>query len=309
MAEDAIAKQLGVKCPFANLRMNALLGEYARTMRLLKLGKKIDPEQATVVLLGGVYLDQSAVVARALELGADVNGKSARDPLGRTGVLVAIQSGHNSFLKQLADAGAALDPVDADGDTALHYAVHRGNLAVVKAMLKKNDVDKVNKAGESALFIAVRKNQDALAAALTAAKADVKMKNAKGQAPMDVACLAGSRDVLDTLAKAGAEYGPAQLKIAAEKDRLAVAQWLIGMGVDVNAPGVMEATIWKSDTQRYLVHEGGILKACEEKKCGKPAACPAAKTAAPASAPAQAPAPAKFAEATGVINFKVSEAK
>ena len=54
MAEDAIAKQLGIKCPFAYLRMNALLGEYARTMRLLKLGKKIDTEQATVVLLGGV---------------------------------------------------------------------------------------------------------------------------------------------------------------------------------------------------------------------------------------------------------------
>ena len=310
MAEDAIAKQLGIKCPFAYLRMNALLGEYARTMRLLKLGKKIDPEQATVVLLGGVYLDQSAVVTRALELGADANGKSVRDPLGRTGVLIAIQSGHNSFLKQLADAGAALDPVDADGDTALHYAVHRGNLAVVKAMLKKNDVDKVNKAGESALFIAVRKNQDALAAALTAAKADVKMKNAKGQTPMDVACLAGSRDVLDTLAKAGAEYGPAQLMIAAVKDRLAVAQWLIGMGVDVNAPGVMEATIWKSDTQRYLVHEGGILKACEDKACGgKPAACPAAKKKAAAPAPAPASAPVKEAEVTGTINFKVSEKK
>ena len=312
MAEDAIAKQLGIKCPFAYLRMNALLGEYARTMRLLKLGKKIEAEQATVALLGGVYLDQPAVVTRALELGADANGKSARDPLGRTGVLIAIQSGHNSFLKQLADAGAALDPVDADGDTALHYAVHRGNLSVVKAMLKKNAVDKVNKAGESALFIAVRKNQDALAAALTAAKADVTIKNAKGQTPMDVACLAGSRDVLDTLAKAGAEYGPAQLKIAAEKDRLAVAQWLVGMGVDVNAPGVMEATIWKSDTQRYLVHEGGILKACEEKACGgESAASPAAKkaAAAPAPAPAPAQAPVKEAEVTGTINFKVSETK
>ena len=312
MAEDAIAKQLGIKCPFAYLRMNALLGEYARTMRLLKLGKKINPEQATVALLGGVYLDQSAVVTRALELGADANGKSARDPLGRTGVLIAIQSGHNSFLKQLADAGAALDPVDADGDTALHYAVHRGNLAVLKVLLKKNEVDKANKAGESALFIAVRKNQDALTAALTAAKADVKMKNAKGQTPMDVACLAGSRDVLDTLAKAGAEYGPDQLKIAAAKDRLAVAQWLIGMGVDVNAPGVMEATIWKSDTQRYLVHEGGILKACEEKACGgESAASPTAKkaAAAPVPAPAPAPAPVKEAEVTGTINFKVSETK
>ena len=297
MAEDAIAKQLGVKCPFAYLRMNALLGEYARTMRLLKLGKKIESEQATVALLGGVYLDQPAVVTRALELGADANGKSARDPLGRTGVLIAIQSGHNSFLKQLADAGAALDPADVDCNTALHYAVHRGNLAVVKVLLKKNDVNKVNKSGESALFIAVRKNQDALAAALTAAKADVKIKNAKGQTAMDVACLAGSRDVLDTLAKAGAEYGPNQLKIAAAKNRLAVAQWLIGMGVDVNAPGVMESTVSKSDTQHYLVHEGGILQECEEKDCKT-------KTVEKKEV---APAPTKVAEVTGTINFNLSE--
>lgn len=65
----------------------------------------------------------------------------------------------------------ALDPVDANGDTALHYAVRRGNLAVVKVLLGKNDVDKVNKAGESALFLAVRKNQDALAAAVFTAAA------------------------------------------------------------------------------------------------------------------------------------------
>ncbi len=302
MAEDAIAKQLGIKCPSAHLKMNALLGEYARTMRLLKLGKKIDKTQATVVLLGGVYLDQTAVVTRAIELGADVNGTSERDPLARTGVLMAIQVGHNSFLKQLADAGAALDPSDTNGDTALHYAVRRGNLAVVKAMLAPNDVNKANKAGESALFVAVRRNQAPVAAALTAAKADANAKNAKGVSVMDAACLAGSRDVLDVLADAGAEYGPAQLKIAAEKDRLAVAQWLIGKGVDVNAKGVMEATVCKSDTQRYLVHEGGILKDCE-KKCCKTAD---EKPAAPAPAAA---APAKLAEATGTINFKVSEVK
>ena len=168
-------------------------------------------------------------------------------------------------------------------------------------LLKKNDVNKANKNGESALFIAVRKNQDPLAAALTAAKADVKMKNAKGQTAMDVACLAGSRDVLDTLAKAGAEYGPDQLKIAAAKDRLAVAQWLIGMGVDVNAPGVMESTVCKSDTQYYLVHEGGILQECKKENCRCRTKNIEKKEVAPA--------PAKVAKATGTINFNLSEVK
>ena len=298
MAEDAIAKQLGIKCPEAHLKMNALLGEYARTMRLLKLGKKIDKGQATVALLGGVYLDQPAVVARALELGADVNGVSDRDPLGRTGVLLAIQTGHNSFLKQLTDANASLTPVDVNGDTALHYAVRRGNLAVVKAMLVKNGVNSVNKAGETPLFIAVRRNQAPVVSALIAAKADVSVKNAKGNTAMDTACLAGSRDVLDFLADAGAEYGSEQLKIAAAKDRLAVAQWLVGKGVDVNAPGVMDATVCKSDTQRYLVHEGGICKPCKD-ECCKPITNDSSKISAPQ----------KVTEATGTIEFKVSERK
>ena len=75
---------------------------------------------------------------------------------------------------------------------------------------------------------------------------------------MDAACLAGSRDVLDVLADAGAKYGPAQLALAAKMDHLAVAQWLVGKGVDVNAPGVMASCVRKSATKRYLVGEGGL---------------------------------------------------
>ena len=298
MAEDAIAKQLGIKCPMACLKVNALLGEYARVMRLMKLGQKVTPAQATTMLLGGAYLDQSGVIEKAIKLGADVNGVSDRDPLRRTALLLAIQTGHNSLLKQLADAKAALAVADADGDTALHYAVRRGNLAVVKAMLAKNDVNKVNKAGETALFIAVRRNQEPLVSALIKAGANVTLKNAKGQTAMDVACLAGSRDVLDALADAKAEFGPAQLAIAADKDRLAVAQWLIGKGVDVNAPGVMEASRRGTPTQCYLVHEGGVLK-----DCGKDKGCEGGEAAGDGKSQA------KPMEGTGTINFTLKEAK
>ena len=269
MAEDAIAKQLGIKCPMACLKVNALLGEYARVMRLMKLGQKVTPAQATTMLLGGAYLDQSGVIEKAIKLGADVNGVSDRDPLRRTALLLAIQTGHNSLLKQLADAKAALAVADADGDTALHYAVRRGNLAVVKAMLAKNDVNKVNKAGETALFIAVRRNQEPLVSALIKAGANVTLKNAKGQTAMDVACLAGSRDVLDAL-----------------------------KGVDVNAPGVMEASRRGTPTQCYLVHEGGVLK-----DCGKDKGCEGGKEAGDGKSQA------KPMEGTGTINFTLKEAK
>ncbi len=197
MAEIAITRQLGASGPEADQNVNALLGEYARTMRLLKLEKKVTPDQATTMLLGGTYLDQPAVVSKALELGAEVNGVSDRDPLRRTALLLAIQTGHTSLLKQLAAANAEFTVADAEGDTALHYAVRSGNLSVIKAMLAKNDVNKTNKAGETALFIAVRRNQKPLVSALIMANADVKLSNANSLTAMDAACIAGSRDVLD----------------------------------------------------------------------------------------------------------------
>lgn len=267
MAENAITRQLGASGPEADQNVNALLGEYARTMRLLKLEKKITPDQATTMLLGGTYLDQPAVVSKALELGAKVNGVSDRDPLRRTALLLAIQTGHTSLLKQLAAANAEFTVADAEGDTALHYAVRSGNLSVIKAMLAKNDVNKTNKAGETALFIAVRRNQKPLVSALIKANADVKLSNANSLTAMDAACIAGSRDVLDVLADAKAEFGPAQLALAAGYDRLAVAQWLVGKGVDVNAPGVMGATRCGTSTQRYLAQEGGIPRICNDESC------------------------------------------
>ena len=79
--------------------------------------------------------------------------------------------------------------------------------------------------------------------------------------------------MLDALASAGSEYGPEQLIIAAENGRLAVAQWLVAKGVDVNAPGVMAAAKKFNDANpdskdvakkanpvlEFLLHQGGIL--------------------------------------------------
>lgn len=273
MAEDAIAKQLGKMSCGAKLHMNAVLGEYARAMRLLKQGKKLNQESGSALVLGAVYLDQPAVFDRALELGAAVDGVSSRDPLRRTGLLLAVQLGRVAFVHRLVAKGADVTAVDANKDGAVHYAVRRGNISVLNAMIVKNDVDARNAKGETALFDAARSNQPALVEALVAAKADATLCATNGASALDAACKAGSRDVLDALASAGSEYGPEQLIIAAENGRLAVAQWLVAKGVDVNAPGVMAAAKKFNDANpdskdvakkanpvlEFLLHQGGIL--------------------------------------------------
>lgn len=295
MAEDAIAKQLGVKCPKSHLLANAVLGEYARAMRLLKLQNKLTGDQLAALVIGSVYLDQTTVFDRAKELGANVNAASPRDPLGRTALLFAIQLGRTAFVHRLVAAGAEVTVKDKHGSTAVHYAVRRGNLAVLNAMIAKNDVNVVNDDGQTALFDAARQNQAPLVDALVAAKADVAVVDNEGRTAFDFACECGSRDVLDSLAAAGSAYGPKQLAIAAAANHLGVAQWLVTHGTDVNGEGVMAAAKCGTDTKRYLVAEGGVATACTCAVC--------------APKPAVEATGEKTAEASGTLNFTIKETK
>ena len=262
MAEDAIAKQLGGADSEAHLNVNAVMGDYARAMRLLKLRKDLSPDLLAAVMFGAVYLDQPTVLKHAKSLSAAVDATSSRDPLARTPLLLAVQTGRTGLIQKLVADGADAGVVDAVGDTAVHYAVRQGNISVLKAMLKKNDVNAKNRKGETALFDAARKNQVALVDELIKAGVDVLITNAESLSSFDEACRCGSRDVLDSLAKAGASYGPVQLAIAARNDRISIAQWLVSMGVDVNGEGVMAAAgelKKNAATLRYLIHEGGVV--------------------------------------------------
>ena len=292
MAEDAIAKQLRVcQASRGNLGANAALGEYARSMRVLKQAGKLDADGLASVVFGAVYLDQPKVLGRALELGASVDSPCSRDALARPPLLLAIQLGRVNLVYDLVAAGADVSCVDSAKNTAVHYAVRRGNIAVLNAMLEKNDVNGANAAGETPIFDAVRANQRPVVDALIKAKAKVDVVNGENKTPFDEACRCGSRDVLDALADAGAKYGPAQLAIAATNDHLAVAQWLVGHAVDVNGEGVMVSTLTNSVTKAYLVGEGGLA----------PDDCSAPDQSAPSSAPAP------LTEAHGKIEFTVRD--
>lgn len=287
MAEDAISRQIGVICPCAALEMNAVMGDYARIARMLQRGAVVSHQDATTLLVGAVYLNQPAMFKRALELGAKVDEASQRDPRKRPAVLVAIETGHSQFLSSINEAKGNMKVVDAKGNTALHYAMRSGNLAVAKSIFAMIDPMAVNAKGETALFAAVRRNQagavkfllglvkgaDAAETAMLRKKL-VGVKNSAGDDAFAVACKANASSVLEVLAAAGSEYGVANLVEAASADRVAIAQWLVGHGVDVNGKGVMAAAFGKPDdddtaTYKYLVSQGGIAlkrtpKCCKE---------------------------------------------
>ena len=323
MAEDAISRQLGVVCPCAAFELNAVMGDYARIMRLLKRGEEVSEEEATTILVGSVYLNQPAVFKRALELGAKIDSPAMRDPRKRPAMLVAIQTGHSSFLSSINEANGNQKVVDANNNTALHYAMRSGNLSVVKAVFSQIDPKVVNTKGETALFSAVRRNQAGAAKFLialfkgeddvqtaTIRKAFVGIKNVAGKDAFAVACESNARDVLDVLAAAGAEYGTANLIEAAGANRVTIAQWLVEHGADVNAEGVMAAAFGSPDdddtaTYKYLVRQGGVALERTPKCCNE-----TRKMLADAEkALAEAEAEKANAKVSGSITFEASESK
>lgn len=301
MAEDAISRQLGDTDPEAHLSANAVLGDYARAMRLLKLRKPLSSELLSSVMFGAVYLDQASVLDMAKDLKADVNSVCQRDPLKRSPLLLAIQLGHTRLIQRLVSSGAKASIVDANGDTVVHYAARLGNISVLKAMMKAVDVNRLNGKNETALFDAARKGQTSIVNELIAAKVKVSVANSAGLSAFDEACRCGSVEVLDSLEKAGSKYGVDQLRIAADNDRITVAQWLVTRGVDVNGEGVMDAAVSNAlrrglphtATLRYLVQEGGLASLPVVLK--------------PSSAVVEPAKTNKTAEVSGSIKFRLGD--
>lgn len=89
-----------------------------------------------------------------LELGASVN---AAGPDGQTPWLKAFEYGHSEELVSvLFKAGAKVDSVDKNGDTALHFAARRGNLSFINFLLKHGaKIDLRNQAGCTPLLEAI----------------------------------------------------------------------------------------------------------------------------------------------------------
>lgn len=151
----------------------------------------------------------------------------------------------------------------------------------------------------------VRRNQAALVEVVTGLVAEgdraefVNRVDKQGLTAFGLAAKTGARDVLDALAAAGASYSEKDLILAELGDHVAIAQWLVGKGADVNAEGVMAVACPATATGRYLVHEGGV----GDHAC---ATCKPAPVAPAAPAKGET---AEASEAEGNITFKVKTVK
>jgi ankyrin repeat protein len=181
-----------------------------------------------------------------LEAGANVNDAL---PEGMSALVLAVHSGHTELGLLLLEKGANPDAADA-GYTAMHAAVLRSDLALVKALLEhranpdllttkgtplRRDTTDYNLPatliGSTAYMLAARFLEPEIMKALAAGGADTKLTGRDGASPLMLAAGAGSGGNSSRRGIAVIDGG----KVEPESEVLAAVTAAIELGADVNA--------------------------------------------------------------------------
>lgn len=166
-----------------------------------------------------------------------------------------------SLIQQKADLNAP----QADGTTALHWAVRADDLALVDSLLKAGaDVKAVNRAGVNALYLACENGNPAMIDRLLKAGADVNATVLmNGETPLMIASRVGNPKGVELLLAKGADVNAKEnlrsttaIMWAAEQNHPEVVKLLASRGADVN--GQSKVNVWeKQYGLNARVKEGG----------------------------------------------------
>ena len=160
-------------------------------------------------------------------------------------LLEAVKRSDGAAVRQLLAGGAGADAneADADGTTALHWAVHRGERATVTALLASGAaVDAANRYGVRPAYLAAENGDAETMRALLAAGADPRATFAEGETLLMTAARAGDVATVEALIAAGADVtateargGQTALMLAAAENNGSVVAALLAAGAERDA--------------------------------------------------------------------------
>jgi ankyrin len=151
-----------------------------------------------------------------------------------------------------------------------------GDTAAIQALLAQHaDINAPQADGTTALHWAVSRNDSALAKLLIDAGANVRAANRDGATPLSLAATAGNAEMIATLIGAGAgpneklPFGKTALMLAARSGNPAALTVLLDHGADVNAKEDLRGTtalMWAADEEhpdavKLLIEHGADVKA------------------------------------------------
>lgn len=154
-----------------------------------------------------------------------------------------VELGHADRALERLAGGADVDERSPDGTTALHWAAHRGEHELVRALLARGaDASAVNDYGVTPLTAAAVEGDYAIVEALLDARADVESPNAEGQTALMIVARTGQVETARLLLDRGANVnaveqwgGQSALMWAAAQKQPQMIRLLLAHGASVNA--------------------------------------------------------------------------
>ena len=167
-------------------------------------------------------------------------GAAAAEPAS---LLAAAKHGGAAEVRALLAAQADPNQADADGTTALHWAVHRRDLESVAALLAAGAaVDAPNRYGVRPAYLAAENGDAEALRALLAARADPRAVFAEGETLLMTAARTGDVATIEALLAAGADVnaveargGQTALMWAAAQNNGAAVTALLAAGAERDA--------------------------------------------------------------------------
>jgi ankyrin repeat protein len=194
---------------------------------------------------------------------------------GRAEVADAVMGGDRAAVRKLLDQKADVNAPQADGATALHWAVFRSDQEMVDLLIRAGANPKAaNREGATPLWLASTNGDAAIIGALLTAGADANEKLPLGRTPLMLASRTGNVEAMKVLLGHGAKVnvketlrGTTPLMWAADEGHAAAIQFLIEHGADIKAQSDMAErgrgpALGKSnDPRKQVAAQGAALAA------------------------------------------------
>ncbi len=158
-------------------------------------------------------------------------------------LIAAVKERDTATTRALIQQNIDVNSPQADGATALHWAVHRDDLETAKLLIRAGaNVNAINDFGVMPLSLACTNGNAAMAEALRKAGAESNAILMTGETLLMTAAYAGDLDTVDVLLKHGADANAKEpvrqqtaLMWALGEKHPGVAQKLVEHGADINA--------------------------------------------------------------------------
>jgi ankyrin repeat protein len=155
----------------------------------------------------------------------------------------AAMHGDKAAVQKLLSQKADVNAPQADGATALHWAVFHGDKELVQLLVRAGaNVKAANREGATPLWLASVRGEAAILSALIEGGADPNEKLPMGRTPLMIASRTGKLDAMKVLLDRGADpnakdtlRGTTPLMWAADEGHAAAIKLLIDRGADIKA--------------------------------------------------------------------------